>query len=89
MCAALVGRLFAAFDGKSQVEWKDCIVKDRFQENLIPSVGSNLWKDFMDIRSIERKSAQGHPRFKMAVKDHYLFIGAKRKQEYNSFPIQL
>lgn len=45
--------------------------------NATPSLMSNLWKQFQDTESIERKPGQGHLRAMMADKDFCLFIIAR------------
>ncbi|GBM00746.1 hypothetical protein AVEN_150913-1 [Araneus ventricosus] len=45
--------------------------------NLTPSVVCNLWKQFQDTGSIERKPGQGHPRATTATEDRYLSIIAR------------
>ncbi|GBN43219.1 Transposable element Tcb2 transposase [Araneus ventricosus] len=63
----IVGRLEA---GQSQVQ-----ICREF--NLTPSVVCNLWKQFQDTGSIERKPGQGHPRATTATEDRYLSIIAR------------
>ncbi|KFM63210.1 ATP synthase subunit beta, mitochondrial, partial [Stegodyphus mimosarum] len=48
--------------------------------NLTPSVVCNLWKQFQNTESIERKPGQGRPRATTARKDLYLFILMRRKR---------
>ncbi|GFU58228.1 uncharacterized protein TNCV_2886171 [Trichonephila clavipes] len=45
---------------------------------LTPSFVCNLWKQFQDTRSIERKPGQGRPRATTARKDHHLSIIPRR-----------
>ncbi|GBL89041.1 hypothetical protein AVEN_255186-1 [Araneus ventricosus] len=45
--------------------------------NLTPSVVCNLWKQFQDTGSIERKPGQGRPRATTATEDRYLSIIAR------------
>ncbi|GBN15901.1 hypothetical protein AVEN_88534-1, partial [Araneus ventricosus] len=63
----IVGRLEA---GQSQIQI--CT-----QFNLTPSVVCNLWKQFQDTGSIERKPGEGLPR---ATEDCYLSIIARRNR---------
>lgn len=67
----IVGRLEA---GQSQVQ----ICRDF---NVTPSVVSNLWKQFQDTGSIERKPGQGRPRATTAADDRYLSITARRNRD--------
>ncbi|GBL79584.1 hypothetical protein AVEN_18151-1 [Araneus ventricosus] len=46
--------------------------------NLTPSVVCNLWKQFQDTGSIERKPGQGRPR--ATTEDRYLSIIARRNR---------
>ncbi|GBM75032.1 Transposable element Tcb2 transposase [Araneus ventricosus] len=39
--------------------------------NLTPSIVCNLWKQFQDTGSIDRKPGQGRPRATTATEDHY------------------
>ncbi|GBM11100.1 hypothetical protein AVEN_242986-1 [Araneus ventricosus] len=48
--------------------------------NLTPSVVCNLWKQFQDTGSIERKPRQGRPIATMATEDRYLSIIARRNR---------
>ncbi|GBM12593.1 hypothetical protein AVEN_146776-1 [Araneus ventricosus] len=48
--------------------------------NLTPSVVRNLWKQFQDTGSIDRKPGQGRPRATTATEDRYLSIIAKRNR---------
>ncbi|GBM69164.1 hypothetical protein AVEN_91748-1 [Araneus ventricosus] len=48
--------------------------------NLTPSVVCNLWKQFQDTGSIERKPGQGRPRAITATEDRYLSIIARRNR---------
>ncbi|GBN29465.1 hypothetical protein AVEN_196838-1 [Araneus ventricosus] len=48
--------------------------------NLTPSVLCNLWKQFLDTGSIERKPGQGRPRATTATEDRYLPIIARRNR---------
>ncbi|GBN06882.1 hypothetical protein AVEN_33979-1 [Araneus ventricosus] len=48
--------------------------------NLTPSVVCNLWKQFQDIGSIERKPGQGRPRATTVTEDRYLSIIARRNR---------
>ncbi|CAL1282694.1 unnamed protein product [Larinioides sclopetarius] len=64
----IVGSLEA---GQSQVQ----ICKDF---NLMASVVCNLWKQFQDTGSIQRKPGQGSPRATTATEDRYLSIIARR-----------
>ncbi|GBN76633.1 hypothetical protein AVEN_218485-1 [Araneus ventricosus] len=48
--------------------------------NLTPSVVCNLWKQFQDTGSIERKPRQGRPRATTATEDCYLSIIASRNR---------
>ncbi|GBN21748.1 hypothetical protein AVEN_258184-1 [Araneus ventricosus] len=66
----IVGRLEA---GQSQVQ-----ICREF--NLTPSVVCNLWKQFQDTGSIERKPGQGRPRATTATEDRYLSIIARRNR---------
>ncbi|GBL73065.1 hypothetical protein AVEN_128223-1 [Araneus ventricosus] len=66
----MVGRLEA---GQSQVE-----ICREF--NLTPSAVCNLWKQFQDTGSIERKPGQGRPRATTATEDRYLSIIARRNR---------
>ncbi|GBM70273.1 hypothetical protein AVEN_63920-1 [Araneus ventricosus] len=66
----IVGRLEA---GQSQVQ-----ICREF--NLTPSVVCNLWKQFQDTGSNERKPGQGCPRTTMATEDRYLSIIARRNR---------
>ncbi|GBN68370.1 hypothetical protein AVEN_223918-1 [Araneus ventricosus] len=66
----IVGRLEA---GQSQVQ-----ISRKF--NLTLSVVCNLWKQFQDTGSIERKSGQGPPRATTATEDRYLSIIARRNR---------
>ncbi|GBM84655.1 hypothetical protein AVEN_136685-1 [Araneus ventricosus] len=66
----IVGRLEA---GQSQVQ-----ICREF--NLTPSVLCNLWKQFQDTGSIERKPGQGRPRANTATEDRYLSIIARRNR---------
>ncbi|GBL75556.1 hypothetical protein AVEN_154895-1 [Araneus ventricosus] len=66
----IVGRLEA---GQSQVQ-----ICREF--NLAPSVVFNLWKQFQDTGSIERKPGQGHPRATTATEDRYLSNIARRNR---------
>ncbi|GBM14259.1 hypothetical protein AVEN_167339-1 [Araneus ventricosus] len=66
----IVGRLEA---GQSQVQ-----ICREF--NLTPSVVRNLWKQFQDTGSIERKPGQGRPRATTATEDRYLSIIARRNR---------
>ncbi|GBM75150.1 hypothetical protein AVEN_195571-1 [Araneus ventricosus] len=70
MRCRIVGRLEA---GLSQVQ-----ICREF--NLTPSVTCNLWKQFQDTRSIERKPGQGHPRTAKATEDRYLSIIVRRNR---------
>ncbi|GBM27565.1 hypothetical protein AVEN_97079-1 [Araneus ventricosus] len=63
----IVGRLKA---GQSQVQ-----ICREF--NLTPSVVCNLWKQFQDTGSIERKPGQDRPRTTTATEDRYLSIIAR------------
>ncbi|GBL71645.1 hypothetical protein AVEN_62927-1 [Araneus ventricosus] len=63
----IVGRLET---GQSQVQ-----ICREF--NLTPSVMCNLWKQFQDTGSIERKPGQGRPRATTATEDCYLSIIAR------------
>ncbi|GBL92896.1 hypothetical protein AVEN_54558-1 [Araneus ventricosus] len=45
--------------------------------NLTSSVVCNLWKQFQDTGSIERKPGQGRPRATTATEDRYLSIIAR------------
>ncbi|GBO43812.1 hypothetical protein AVEN_192354-1 [Araneus ventricosus] len=65
----IVGRLKA---GQSQVQ-----ICREF--NLTPSVVCNLWKQFQDTGSIERKPGQG-PRANTATVDRYLSIIERRNR---------
>ncbi|GBM65389.1 hypothetical protein AVEN_79642-1 [Araneus ventricosus] len=66
----IVGRLEA---GQSQVQ-----ICRAF--NLTPSVVCNLWKQFQDTGSIERKPGQGRPRATTATEDSYFSIIARRNR---------
>ncbi|GBM82475.1 hypothetical protein AVEN_227008-1 [Araneus ventricosus] len=66
----IVGRLEA---GQSQVQ-----ICREF--TLTPSVVCNLWKQFQDTGSIERKPSQGRPRPTSATEDRYLSIIARRNR---------
>ncbi|GBM45040.1 Transposable element Tc1 transposase [Araneus ventricosus] len=66
----IMGRLEA---GQSQVQ-----ICREF--NLTPSVVCNLWKQFQDTGSIERKPEQGRPRATTATEDRYLSIIARRNR---------
>ncbi|GFW37103.1 HTH_Tnp_Tc3_2 domain-containing protein [Trichonephila clavipes] len=44
----------------------------------MPSVLCNLWKQFQDTGSIERKPGKGHPRDTTAKEDRHLSIIARR-----------
>ncbi|GBO10114.1 hypothetical protein AVEN_236003-1 [Araneus ventricosus] len=66
----IVGRLE---EGQSQVQ-----ICRKF--NLTPSVVCNLWKQFQDTGSIERKPKQGRPRATTATEDRYLSIIARRNR---------
>ncbi|GBM79921.1 hypothetical protein AVEN_173902-1 [Araneus ventricosus] len=46
----------------------------------MPSVMCNLWKQFQDTGSIERKPGQGRPRATTATEDRYLSIIARRNR---------
>ncbi|GBM84890.1 hypothetical protein AVEN_51734-1, partial [Araneus ventricosus] len=48
--------------------------------NLTLSVVCNLWKQFQDTGSIQRKPGQGRPRATTATEDRYLFIIARRNR---------
>ncbi|GBM33736.1 hypothetical protein AVEN_47041-1 [Araneus ventricosus] len=48
--------------------------------NLTPRVVCNLWKQFQDTGSIERKPGQRRPRATTATEDHYLSIIARRNR---------
>ncbi|GFX03924.1 uncharacterized protein TNCV_4678291 [Trichonephila clavipes] len=48
--------------------------------NLMPSVMCNLWKQFQDTGSIERKPEQGHSRATTVREDHYFSIIASRNR---------
>ncbi|GBL90615.1 hypothetical protein AVEN_219291-1 [Araneus ventricosus] len=48
--------------------------------NLTSSVVCNLWKQFQDIGSIEKKPVQGRPRATTATEDRYLSIIARRNR---------
>ncbi|GBN12477.1 Transposable element Tc1 transposase [Araneus ventricosus] len=48
--------------------------------NLTPRVVCNLWKQFQDTGSIERKPGQGRPRATTAREDRYLSIIARRNR---------
>ncbi|GBM59725.1 hypothetical protein AVEN_40648-1 [Araneus ventricosus] len=48
--------------------------------NLTPSVVCNLWKQFQDTGSIERKPGQGRPRATTATEDRDLSIIARRNR---------
>ncbi|GBL99184.1 Transposable element Tc1 transposase [Araneus ventricosus] len=48
--------------------------------NLTPSVVCNLWKQFQDAVSNERKPGQGRPRATTATEDRYLSIIARRNR---------
>ncbi|GFV66097.1 HTH_Tnp_Tc3_2 domain-containing protein [Trichonephila clavipes] len=48
--------------------------------NLTPSVVCNLGKQFQDIRSLEGKPEQGHPRATTTREDQYLSIVARRNR---------
>ncbi|GBN24071.1 hypothetical protein AVEN_27891-1 [Araneus ventricosus] len=48
--------------------------------NLTPSVVCNLWKQFQDTGSIERKPGQSRPRDTMAIEDRYLSIIARHNR---------
>ncbi|GBO12557.1 hypothetical protein AVEN_206075-1 [Araneus ventricosus] len=65
----IVGRLEA---GQSQI-----LICRKF--NLTPSVVCNLWKQFKDTGSIERKPGQGHPRATTDT-DPYLSFIARRNR---------
>ncbi|GBM77396.1 hypothetical protein AVEN_213857-1 [Araneus ventricosus] len=66
----IVGRLEA---GQSQVQ-----IRREF--HLTPSVVCNLWKQFQDAGSIERKPGQGPSRATTATEDRYLSIIARRNR---------
>ncbi|GBO26509.1 hypothetical protein AVEN_53650-1 [Araneus ventricosus] len=66
----IVGRLEA---GQSQVQ-----ICREF--NLTPSVVYDLWKQFQDTGSIERKPGQGRPRATKATEKRYLAIIARRNR---------
>ena len=66
----IVGRLKA---GQSQVQL--CR-----EFHVTPSVVSNLWKQFQDTGTIERKPGQGRPRATTALEDRYLSITARRNR---------
>ncbi|GBN46032.1 Transposable element Tc1 transposase [Araneus ventricosus] len=66
----IVGRLEA---GQSQVQ-----ICREF--NLTPSVVCNLWKQFQDTGSIERKPRQGRPKATTVTEDRYLSIIARRNR---------
>ncbi|GBN94518.1 hypothetical protein AVEN_228320-1 [Araneus ventricosus] len=66
----IVGRLEA---GQSQVQ-----ICREF--NLTPSVVCNLWKQFQDTGSIERKPGQGRPSATTATEDRYLSIIERRNR---------
>ncbi|GBN58365.1 Transposable element Tc1 transposase [Araneus ventricosus] len=66
----IVGRLEA---GQSQVQ-----ICREF--NSTPSVVCNLWKQFQDTGSIERKPGQGRPRATTSTEDRYLSIIARRNR---------
>ncbi|GBN82143.1 Transposable element Tcb2 transposase [Araneus ventricosus] len=66
----IVGRLEV---GQSQVQ-----ICREF--NLTPSVVCNLWKQFQDTGSIEKKHGKGRPRATTATEDRYLSIIARRNR---------
>ncbi|GBM53286.1 hypothetical protein AVEN_52311-1 [Araneus ventricosus] len=66
----IVGKLEA---GQSQVQ-----ICREF--NLTPSVVCNLWKQFQDTGSIERKPGQGRPRATMVTENRYLSVIARRNR---------
>ncbi|GBN82613.1 hypothetical protein AVEN_122096-1 [Araneus ventricosus] len=49
--------------------------------NLTPSVVCNLWKQFQDTGSIERKPGQGRPRATTGTEDRYLSIKSRRTSQ--------
>ncbi|GBN85246.1 hypothetical protein AVEN_166060-1 [Araneus ventricosus] len=55
--------------------------------NLTPSVVCNLWKQFQDTGSIERKPGQGRPRATTATEDRYLSIIAMRNRDATAFQL--
>ncbi|GBO25667.1 Transposable element Tcb2 transposase [Araneus ventricosus] len=67
----IVGRLES---GQSQIQ-----ICREF--NLTPSVMCNLWKQFQDTGSIERKPGQGRPRATTATEDRYLSIIERRNRD--------
>ncbi|KFM76555.1 hypothetical protein X975_12185, partial [Stegodyphus mimosarum] len=73
----IVGRLEA---GQSQVQ-----ICREF--NLMPSVMCNLWKQFQDTGSIERKPGQGRSRDTMAKEDRYLSVLARRNRGATVFQL--
>ncbi|GBO41202.1 hypothetical protein AVEN_104559-1 [Araneus ventricosus] len=66
----IVGRLEG---GQSQVQ-----ICREF--NLMPSAVCDLWKQFQDTGSIERKSGQSRPRATTAPEDRYLSLIARRNR---------
>jgi transposase len=71
----IVGRLEA---GQSQVQIR---VQICIHLNLTPSVVCNLWKQFQDTGSIQRKSGQGRAKATMtATGDRYLSILTRRNR---------
>ncbi|GBO36067.1 hypothetical protein AVEN_187630-1 [Araneus ventricosus] len=55
--------------------------------NLTYSVVCNLWKQFQDTGSIERKPGQGRARATTATEDRYLSIIARRNRGATAFQL--
>ncbi|GFW68223.1 uncharacterized protein TNCV_1881031 [Trichonephila clavipes] len=66
--------------GRLETGERECQVQICREFNLTPSFERNLWKQFQDTGSIERKHVQGRPRAMMAREDPHLSNIARRNR---------
>ncbi|GBM88650.1 hypothetical protein AVEN_139604-1 [Araneus ventricosus] len=55
--------------------------------SAVCNLWNNLWKQFQDTGSIERKPGQGRPRATTAIEDRYLSIKARRNRSATAFQL--
>ncbi|GFU85131.1 HTH_Tnp_Tc3_2 domain-containing protein [Trichonephila clavipes] len=63
-----------------RLEAAQCQIQICTKFNLTPSIECNLWKQFQDTGSIDRKTGQGCPRATKAREDRHLSIIARRNR---------